>query len=183
MFLVPKRLTQMDEIPDEAKEAALDEFARSMREAKRRRESVRSDDLSEALDTITDYLASGWCTGGGRRLRQFVWSLWNGFHLINLYDLSSGLDGRLTDAVIVVFRAAMVDALTEDQKRQVLQRSGEFARWGEARTETPEEEEVLYPPLPMSTDTLRRLSHSAEQQEKRYERARREAELAAGSEN
>jgi hypothetical protein len=25
--------------------------------------------------------------GGGRRLRHFVWSLWNGWHLINLFDL------------------------------------------------------------------------------------------------
>jgi hypothetical protein len=173
----------MEETPDEATGAALNDFARAIREAEERRESVRPDELSTALETITDYLAGGWSTGGGRRLRQFVWSLWNGFHLTNLYDLSSGLDGKLTDAVIVVFRAAMVDALTEDQKRRVLQRSGEFARLEEARGETPEEEEVLHPPLPMSTDQLRRLSHSAEQQEKRYERARREAELAADSEN
>jgi len=127
----------MKETPEEATSAALNDFARAMREAKQRRESVRPDELSKALDAITDYLASGWSTGGGRRLRQFVWSLWNGFHLINLYDLSSGLDGKLTDAVIVVFRAAMVDAFTEDQKRRVLQRSkGVCAMGGSARRDT-----------------------------------------------
>ncbi len=147
----------------EEEQAVLDEFAREMRRAEERRNSVLAENLREALETITDYLATGWSTGGGRRLRQFIWSLWNGHHLINLYDLSSGLDGRLTDAVIVVFRAAMVDALNEDQKRRVLKDSGEFARWEEARAETPEEEEVIYPPLPMSTDTLRRLANSATQ--------------------
>ena len=44
-----------------------------------------------------------------------------------------------TDAVIVVFNAAMVDALSEEQKRRVLKESGEFARWERARAETPEE--------------------------------------------
>jgi hypothetical protein len=142
----------------EEQQATLNEVAREMRQARKRRESVSPEKLREALETISDYLKTGWSTGGGRRLRQFVWSLWNGFHLINLFDLSSGLDGRLTDAVIVVFNAAMVDALSEEQKRRVLNESGEFTRWEEARAETPDEEEVLYPPIPMSADELRRIS-------------------------
>ena len=158
---------------EEEQQTALDEFAREMRRVKERRESVSPQKLNEALETISDYLKTGWSTGGGRRLRQFVWSLWNGFHLINLFDLSTGLDGRLTDAVIVVFNAAMVDALSEDQKRRVLKESGEFARWERAGAETPEDEEVLYPPFPMSTDGLRRLAHSAEQQDRRMEAERR----------
>ena len=90
---------------EEEQQATLNEFAREMQRVKERKESVPLEKLDEALETISDYLKTGWSTGGGRRLRQFVWSLWNGFHLINLYDLSSGLDGRLTDAVIVVFNA------------------------------------------------------------------------------
>ena len=158
---------------EEEQQATLDEFAREMRRAEERKKSVSPDKLDEALETIADYLKTGWSTGGGRRLRQFVWSLWNGFHLINLYDLSSGLDGRLTDAVIVVFNAAMVDALSEEQKRQVLNDSGEFARWEQASAETPEDDEVLYPPFPMSTDGLRRVAHSATQHDKRIEQQRR----------
>jgi hypothetical protein len=157
----------------EEQQTALDEFARQMQEVKERRESVSPEKLDEALETITDYLKTGWSTGGGRRLRQFVWSLWNCFHLINLFDLSSGLDGRLTDAVIVVFNAAMVDALSEEQKRRVLNESGEFSRWEQARAETPDDEEVLYPPIPVSSDGLRRLAHSAEQSDRRIEQQRR----------
>ncbi|MEO6752539.1 MAG: hypothetical protein ABIP85_12245, partial [Chthoniobacteraceae bacterium] len=50
--------------------------------------------------------------------------------------------------------------------------SGEFVRWEQARAETPEDEDVLYPPFPMSTDGLRRLAHSAEQQDGRLEKER-----------
>lgn len=166
---------------EEEQQAALNEFAAEMKRVKERKESIAPKKLDEALTTITDYLKTGWSTGGGRRLRQFVWSLWNGFHLINLFDLSSGLDGRLTDAVIVVFNAAMVDALSEEQKRRVLKESGEFARWEEARAETPEDEEVLYPPLPMSTDTLRRVAHSAEQSDRRIEQQRRAEQAGEAS--
>ena len=163
--------------PTEAEQqAALGEFSREMRRAKERRESVPPEKLDEALEAITNYLKTGWSTGGGRRLRQFIWSLWNGFHLINLFDLCSGLDGRLTDAVIIVFKAAMVDVLSEEQKRRVLKESGEFLRWEQASAETPEDEEVLYPPFPMSTDGLRRLAHSAEQNDRRIEKQRREEE-------
>ncbi len=154
----------------------LDEMERSIAETKRRQESVPQEELDAALKTITEYLATGWSTGGGRRLRQFVWSLWNGHHLINLFDLSSGLDGRLTDAVTVVFRGAMVGALSEDQKRGVLQRSGEFSRWEAARAATPEDEEVLYPPFQIDAEELRKLAYSVEQTNKRIEQERRAEE-------
>jgi hypothetical protein len=80
-----------------------------IRDSRARRESISAEDLENAIAVTPDYLRTGWNTGGGRRLRQFVWSLWNGSHLINLYELSHGLDGRLADAVIVLFRGAMVE--------------------------------------------------------------------------
>ncbi len=151
----------------EEEQSTLNEFAREMQRIKEQKESVSSQKLGEALETITDYLKTGWSTGGGRRLRQFIWSLWNGYHLINLYDLSSALDARLTDAVIVVFNAEMVNALSEDQKRRVMKESGELTRWEQARAETPEDEEVFYQPFPIGGDRLRRMAFSFAQQEKR----------------
>ena len=157
----------------EEEEATLKSFVREMERSQERRDAIPPEKLNEALQTIASYLKTGWSTGGGKRLRQFVWSLWNRYHLLNLYDLSSALDGRRTEAVILVFHAAMVGALSEDQKRRVLEESGEFARWEQARAETPEEEVVIYPPFPMSTDELRRLAHSAEQFHRRLEQERR----------
>ena len=162
---------------DGAREA-LDALENSLTEQRNRRELLARDELQGALDVITVYLQSGWSTGGGRRLRQFVWSLWNGHHLINLCDLSSGLDSRLSDAFIVTFRAAMLGALKQDAMRTLLKNAGEFARWEAASARTPEEEDVLYPPLAISTDSLRRLARSAEQNNLRIEQERR-AEAAA----
>ena len=154
-------------------QTALDEFSRHMSAIKARRDALPDDELRRALDTITDALRHHWSTGGGTRVRRFIWSLWNDWHLVNLFDLCAGLDHNLGDAVIVIFRAQMVGALTEEHKRRVLKDSGEFARWEETRAETPEEEDVLYPPISLGTEDLKRLARSAEQLAKRMEDERR----------
>ncbi len=176
---------ELYEPSDDDKNAALDEFAHHMRAVEARRNSIPEDELQAALATITEALTHHWSTGGGTRLRRFMWSLWNDWHLINLFDLCAGLDYLLGDAVVTILRAQMVGALTEDHKRQVLKQSGEFSRWEEARAATPEEEDVLYPPFTLQTDDLSRLARSAEQlskrikAERRAERARFDAEEQA----
>ncbi len=152
---------------------AIDELARQLRAVETRRASVRPEELNAALATITDALAHHWSTGGGTRLRRFIWSLWNEWHMVNLFDLCAGLDGELGDAVALILRAQLVGALTEDHKRQVLQTSGEFARWEASRAATPDDEDVLYPPLNLSTDDLTRLARSSELLAKRIEAERR----------
>ena len=132
-----------------------------MRAGKARLQSISPEELNAALSTVTDFLRTSWTTGGGQRLQHFVWSLWNGWHLVNFFDLSHGLDGTLTDAVITLFRAGMVGALKEDHLRCLLTESGEMRRWEEAERETPEGFEVLYPPPPLDADALRRLAESA----------------------
>jgi hypothetical protein len=64
---------------------------------------VSPEELDAALSTLTELLRTNWTTGGGRRLRYFVWSLWNGWHLVNLFDLSHGLDGTLIDQLLLCF--------------------------------------------------------------------------------
>jgi hypothetical protein len=150
------------DFPDEAdKKAALEEFHAVMRASEARLKSAPPEALDTAVSTVTEYLRTGWTTGGGRRLRHFVWSLWNGWHLVNLFDLSRGLDATLTDAVVTIFRAAMVGALKEHHLRCILTESGEMRRWNEAEHETPDGFEVLYPPPPLDADALRRLAESA----------------------
>lgn len=180
-LICAQTVMQPHEHTDGDQQGVVDELARHMRAVQGRSDSVTDEALQAALTTITDALTHHWSTGGGTRLRRFIWSLWNDWHLVNLYYLCSGLDYTLGDAVLVVFRAQMVGALTEDQKRAVLQKSGEFARWEEARAETPEDEDVLYPPLALDAEDLSRLARSAEQlarrlaAERRAEQARFEA--------
>jgi len=142
-------------------EPALHQVDADMCARKARLQSISPEELNAALSTVTDFLRTSWTTGGGRRLRHFVWSLWNGWHLVNLFDFSHGLDGTLTDAVINLFRAAMVGALTENHLRCLLNESGEMRRWEEAERKTPEGFEVLYPPPPLDADALIRLAESA----------------------
>ena len=163
---------ELHEPTEQEKQATLDELTRHMKAINERRNSIPANELQAALDTLTDALTHHWSTGGGTRVRRFIWSLWNGWHMVNLFDLCAGFDHQLGDAVIVVFRAQMIGALTEDHKRDVLKKSGEFARWEQARAETPDEEDVLYPPLSITTDDLRRLAHSATQLAKRIETER-----------
>ena len=150
------------DFPNEAdKETALKELHGTMRASEAPLKSLSPEELDSALSTIAEYLRNGWSTGGGRRLRHFVWSLWNGWHLVNLFDLSHSLDSVLTDAVITLFRAARVGALTEDYLRCLLTESGEMRRWKEAEQETPEGFEVLYPPPPLDADAIIRLAEAA----------------------
>ena len=57
----------------------------------------------------------------------------------------------------------MLGALDKDEiLRRVLTESGEFARYDEAARDTPEDEEVIYPPLQVSAESLRKLADAAE---------------------
>jgi hypothetical protein len=146
------------------KESALNELAAEMRATEARRKAISAEELTCALSTITDFLGHNSTTGGGRRLRQFVWSLLNDSHLINLFDLCHGLDGPLTEAVVIVFHAALVGVLSEEHLRKLLIESGEMARWDSAQRQTPEHLDVFYPPY-LSARSLKDLAAAAQHYE------------------
>ena len=115
--------------------------------------------LEEALPVITEALTYHWSTGGGRRMRQIVWSIWNGSTLISLWDVLCGLDYKLGRAAAKLIEAKLMGALESDEiLRRMLEDSGEFTRYDEAAAETPEGEEVIYPPLAVSAERLRELA-------------------------
>ena len=127
--------------------AALD--AMCQREAERRA-SVDPAALEGALLTLTYTLQANWSAHGGTHLRRFVWSLWNGLHPVNLYQVSGGWDGKINEAVILVFAGYFRGLVEEDRLRRLLNESGEMARWDEAQAATPEPFAVDYPPLPVN---------------------------------
>lgn len=169
----------MPEIPpvhrptEEEKHAVVEEFAAYTREIKAHKEAAKVG-LDEALTTITEAIRQHWGTGGGRRLRQIVWSLWNGHTLVPLWDVLGGLDYQLGRAVAKLIEAKLMGALDRDEiLRRVLTESGEFARYDEAASDTPEDEEVIYPPIPASAETLRKLAEAVASKEARIEAERR----------
>jgi hypothetical protein len=163
--------------PDANKQAVLDAFAAQMQKIRERKEAA-SAELPEALEMITEALKHHWSTGSGRRLRQIVWSIYNASTLVALGDVFTNFDTELGGAVATLIRAKLAGALDSDEiLRRVLKESGEFARYEAAERETPEDEEVLYPPIQVSAEGLRRLADSAARLEVRI-KAERHAEAA-----
>lgn len=147
----------------------MDDFAAQMRQIREHKAAAKVG-LDEALTVITKAIRQHWSTGGGRRLRQIVWSLWNGDTLVALYDVFGGLDHDLGRAVAKLIEAQLLGALdSDDFLRRVLTDSGEFARYDDAKRDTPEGEEVIYPPLPVSAERLRDLAEAATSKEARIE--------------
>lgn len=149
------------------------DFAAEMRQIRAAKEAAKIG-LDEALPVITEVLTHHWSTGGGKRIRQVVWSIWNGSTLVSLWDVLSGLDYKLGRAAAKLIEAKLSGALESDEiLRRVLEDSGEFARYDEAAADTPENEEVVYPPLSVSADRLRELADAASAKEGRNEAQRR----------
>ena len=148
-------------------------FAAEMRQIRDAKQAAKVG-LEEALPVITEALTYHWSTGGGRRMRQIVWSIWNGSTLISLWDVLSGLDYKLGRSAAKLIEAKLMGALESDEiLRRMLEDSGEFTRYDEAAAETPEGEEVIYPPLAVSAERLRELADSAAAKENRIEAERR----------
>jgi hypothetical protein len=113
--------------------------------AKKRREDAEAQ-LAPALEKITEALTEHWSTGSGRRLRQIIWSIYNARTLVILGDVLTNFDDELGEAVATLIHAKLCGVDMDDLLREVLKRSGEFARYEEAERETPENEMVIYPP-------------------------------------
>lgn len=174
----------------EEQEAVVAEFAAQMRKVRERKEAA-AEGLDEALATITAAIKEHWSTGSGRRLRQIIWSMHNASTLVALGDVLTNFDTELGGAVAKVITAKILGAIDDDDiLRRVLKESGEFARYDAVANDTPEDEEVLYPPIQVSADSLRRLAASSTKLEARIESERRaeqrryeEEEAAAAAED
>lgn len=174
----------------EEQEAVVAEFAAQMRKV-RERKAAAAAGLDEALATITAAIKEHWSTGSGRRLRQIIWSIYNGSTLVALGDVLTNFDTDLGGAVAKVISAKILGAIDDDKIfHRVLKESGEFARYDAVAKDTPEDDEVLYPPIQVSADSLRRLAASSTKLEARLEAERRaeqrryeEEEAAAAAED
>lgn len=71
-------------------------------------------------------------TSGGVQLRQFLWSLYNQHHLINLWTFVSRLDTERSHLACEVLTAALVGKLQENDIKRALLVAGEMDRWDRA---------------------------------------------------
>jgi hypothetical protein len=157
---------------EEEAQAALEQFFSEEKKVRERKEAATAG-LDEALAAITATIAEHWGSGSGRRWRQIVWSIYNGSHLVGLGDVLTNFDTDNGLLVSKLIDAKLAGALDDAKLKRVLEKSGEFARYEEAARGTPEDEEVIYPPLPVSAERLRELADAAANVDRRYEASRR----------
>lgn len=92
-------------------------------------ERIEKQSLERALAGIAATIKDGPDTGSGVQLRRFLWSLYNGHHLINLWKMTCVLDGTRGGWVSEVCAGAFVGALKEDDIKRALLVAGEMQRW------------------------------------------------------
>lgn len=114
-----------------------------------------------AMPLLTETLTLHWGTGQGTRVRHILWSLYTCGHLVNLGEACSGLDRRLAEALATAIAARLiVGPEVERVLREILQNSGEFARFDREEAVTPDHLPVTYPPVSADARTLREMADS-----------------------
>ena len=94
-------------------------------------ERIEKQNLERALTGIATTIKDGPDTGSGVQLRRFLWSLYNGHHLVNLWKMTCVLDGTRGGWVSEVCAGAFVGVLKEDDIKRALLVAGEMQRWDE----------------------------------------------------
>ena len=102
------------------------------------RRAKRAHTARIALDRIVEVVREGPETHSGRELRRFLWSLFNGHHVLNLWRLRDELDPQRNAWVTEVFTAWMHGDVEDDSLRRALEDSGEMERWDAVRLRTAE---------------------------------------------
>jgi hypothetical protein len=92
-----------------------------------------------ALDRIVDLIRENPENHGGPELRRFLWSLFNGHHVLNLWRLRHELDSQRGAWVTEIFTAWMQGLVPDDFLRRALRDSGEMERWNAARLSPAEQ--------------------------------------------
>lgn len=82
-----------------------------------------------ALTGIAKTIRDGPDTHSGVQLRRFLWSIYNGHHLVNLWRMTSVLDAQRSDWVAEIFRGALKGLVQEENIREALKTAGEMERW------------------------------------------------------
>ncbi len=92
-------------------------------------ERIEMDRLDRALAGVADTIKDGPDTHSGVQLRRFLWSLYNGHHLVNLWRMTCVLDSQRSAWISDIFAGAFVGLLTEAAIKRALSAAGEIERW------------------------------------------------------
>lgn len=120
------------------------------------RTTARRQQAEAALHFLGTQIAEAPESDAGVHLRRLMWSLYNGHHLVGLWQLKAHLSVRQQAAVTLLFAAWMQGHVPEDALRQTLTDSGEMDRWDQVHLGPPLRER-LQAALDAVTDLLNAL--------------------------
>jgi len=92
-------------------------------------ERVEKKSADRALAGIAMTIKEEPDTGVGMQLRQFLWSLYNMHHVVNLWRLTADLDSQRSAWVAEVFAGALGGLVKDTDLKRTLQVAGEMERW------------------------------------------------------
>jgi len=106
-------------------------------------------------------------SGQAEKVRQIVWSIYTGSHLVPLGHACAGLDTKVAEAVAAVVTARLlVGAEIEEKLKILMTAAGEFTRCDEAESTQATKGLPLCYPIPMETSLrLRELAEVVEASE------------------
>jgi hypothetical protein len=104
--------------------------------------AAREHTLAQALTNLAASIREGPETHSGQQLRRFLWSLYNGHHVLNLWSLKGVLDSQRAEWVGEVFTGWLQGFVSEDALRQALTAAGELERWDTVTLTRPQEDRI-----------------------------------------
>jgi hypothetical protein len=104
--------------------------------------AAREHTLGQALTSLAASIREGPETHSGQQLRRFLWSLYNGHHVLNLWSLKGVLDSQRAEWVGEVFKGWLQGFISEDALRQALTAAGELERWDTVTLTRPQEDRI-----------------------------------------
>lgn len=93
------------------------------------KQRIQRQRLDDALAGIANTIRDGPDTHSGVQLRRFLWSLYNGHHVVNLWRMTCVLDSQRSDWISEIFAGAFSGPLQEDDIKHALYVAGEMERW------------------------------------------------------
>ncbi len=106
-------------------------------------------------------------SGQAEKVRQIVWSLYTGSHLVSLGNVCAGLDTKVAEAVAALISARLLAGAEIEEKLGILMKAaGEFSRCDETEAAQATKGLPLSYPIPMERSArLRELAEIVEASE------------------
>lgn len=101
------------------------------------RQQTEQQRAQAALSEIAQSIRENPDTDSGQQLRRLLWSLYNQYHMVNLWRLTTTLDAHHARAAAEVFTGVLTGLLDDQALKHALLAAGEMERWDREHPANP----------------------------------------------